>query len=448
MSEEKTKQADTVKKKDSRRKTPVTVCWFRRDLRLEDNHALWQALRTGRSVLPIFIFDAEILGALKEKEDRRVTFIFSAIEAINCRLREHHHSAILCLHGKPVEIFEKLLEDYSIREVCCNEDYEPYAVARDRVVDQLLVSRGVPFRRFKDQVIFHKDDILTAAGKPYSVYTPYSRAWLSRYRQEEQLLYPSEELLDNLLKEVPPVLTLEEIGFRDPGFSYPDAEVDDSVIAGYCQTRDLPALQGVTRMGVHLRFGTVSIRKLALRASLFSETYLKELIWREFFMQVLWHFPYVADGPFRKKYESILWENNEEDFRRWCNGSTGYPMVDAGMRELITTGFMHNRVRMVTASFLTKHLLIDWRWGEAWFAAKLLDFDLASNNGNWQWVAGTGCDAAPYFRIFNPVEQQKRFDTHQEYIRHWIPELGTSAYPAPMVDHIFARQRALQRYNV
>ncbi len=429
--------------------TPVTVGWLRRDLRLEDNHALWQALRSGRPVLPLFIFDREILDALSVKEDRRVAFIYSAIEAMNRRLKEQHHSGILCLQGRPVEVFDKLLVDYNIEAVYCNEDYEPYAVARDRQVEQLLANRGVPLRRYKDQVIFHKDEVLTAAGKPYSVYTPYSRAWLAKYREGEQLFYSSEELLGNLLKEVPPELALEEIGFRDPGFQFPPADPDDGVIAAYDQTRDLPALQdGVTRMGVHLRFGTVSIRQLALRASLLNETYLKELVWREFFMQVLWHFPHVVEGPFRKKYDAILWENNEADFSRWCNGTTGYPMVDAGMRELNATGFMHNRVRMVTASFLTKHLLIDWRWGEAWFAAKLLDYDLAANNGNWQWVAGTGCDAAPYFRIFNPAEQQKRFDPRQEYIRRWIPELGTSAYPAPMIDHSFARKRALERYNV
>jgi len=431
------------------KETPLTLCWFRRDLRLDDNHALWQALRSGRPVLPLFIFDSEILDALSEKEDRRVAFIYSAIEAMNRRLRKEYHSGILCLQGRPEELFGQLLNDYQIVEVYCNEDYEPYAVARDRRVEQLLASRGVPLRRFKDQVIFHKDELLTSAGKPYSVYTPYSRAWLSKYREGEQQFYPSEELLGNLLKEVPPTVTLAAIGFCDPGFQFPPADPDDGVIADYEHTRDLPALEhGVTRMGVHLRFGTVSIRKLALRASLLSETYLKELIWREFFMQVLWHFPYVAEGPFRKKYEAILWENNEADFVRWCNGTTGYPMVDAGMRELNATGFMHNRVRMVAASFLTKHLLIDWRRGEAYFAAKLLDFDLAANNGNWQWVAGTGCDAAPYFRIFNPAEQQKRFDPQQEYIRRWIPELGTSGYPAPMIDHSFARQRALERYNV
>ena len=438
-----------LKDKISRAEEGVTVCWFRRDLRLEDNHALWQALRSGRPVLPIFIFDSVILDLLSEKEDRRVAFIFSTIQTINRRLHEQYQSGIRCLKGRPEELFEKLLTEYRIEMVCCNEEYEPYAIARDGKVEQLLARRGIPFRRFKDQVIFHKDEILTAAGNPYTVYTPYSRTWLARYRQGEQRFYPSEELLDNLLKGVPPKLTLEEIGFHDPGFLFPPADPGDGVIAGYQQTRDLPALEnGVTRMGVHLRFGTVSIRKLALRASLLSETYLKELIWREFFMQVLWHFPHVTERPFRKKYEAIHWENSEEDYIRWTQGATGYPMVDAGMRELNATGFMHNRVRMVTASFLTKHLLIDWRRGEAWFAAKLLDFDLAANNGNWQWVAGTGCDAAPYFRIFNPLEQQKRFDPQQLYIRRWIAELGTTGYPAPMIDHSFARQRALERYNV
>ncbi len=449
MSQAKNYQVDATGGQAPGKETMVTVCWFRRDLRLEDHHALWQALRSGRPVLPLFIFDREILDALTEKEDRRVAFIFSAIGAINRRLHDRHHSGMLCLHGKPEEIFEKLLAEYRIGEVCCNEDYEPYAVARDRRVEQLLARKGVPLRRFKDQVIFHKEEILTAAGGPYSVYTPYSRAWLSRYREGEQRFYPSEELLDNLLKGVLPTLTLQEIGFSDPGYRFAPSQPDDGVIAAYDRTRDLPALHdGVTRMGVHLRFGTVSIRRLALRASLLNETYLKELIWREFFMQVLWHFPYVAEGPFRKKYEAILWENNPDDFRRWCDGTTGYPLVDAGMRELNATGYMHNRVRMITAGFLTKHLLIDWRWGEAYFAEKLLDYDLAANNGNWQWVAGTGCDAAPYFRIFNPAEQQRKFDPQQAYIRRWIPELGTAQYPAPMIDHSFARRRALERYNV
>ncbi|ULB33879.1 MULTISPECIES: cryptochrome/photolyase family protein [Proteiniphilum] len=448
MSEKITKLADAVIK-STRKENPVTVCWMRRDLRLEDNHALWQALRSGCPVLLLFIFDTEILGALREKEDRRVAFIFSAIETMNRRLRQQYNSGVLCLQGKPEEIFEKLLADYQIGAVCCNEDYEPYAITRDRKVEQLLARRGVPFRQYKDQVIFHKEDILTAAGKPYIVYTPYSRAWLLKYHVGEQVFYPSEEMLDNLLHEIPPVLSIEETGFHDPGFCFPPAEADDGVIATYDRTRDFPALQdGVTRMGVHLRFGTVSIRRLVLRASLLNEAYLKELIWREFFMQVLWHFPYVTEGPFRKKYEAVLWENNEEDFYLWCNGNTGYPLVDAGMRELNATGFMHNRVRMITASFLTKHLLIDWRWGESRFAEKLLDYDLAANNGNWQWVAGTGCDAAPWFRIFNPAEQQKRFDPRQEYIRRWIPELGTPQYPAPVIGHTFARQRALERYNV
>jgi deoxyribodipyrimidine photo-lyase len=449
MSKEKIIQHDPLSGRITRTDTPVTVWWMRRDLRLEDNHALWQALCTGQPVLPFFVFDRQILDELNDPEDRRVAFIFSAIEAMDRRLRDRHQSGILCLQGKPEEVFVKLLSDYHIVEVFCNEDYEPYAVSRDHRVEQLLSRRGIPLLRFKDQVIFHKEDLMNAAGNPYTVYTPYSRAWLLKYKEQEQLVYPSEKKLHNLLCGIPLLPDMEKIGFHDPGYSFPSSEPDDAVIAHYDRTRDLPALQnGVTHLGVHLRFGTLSIRKLALRASLLNETYLKELIWREFFMQVLWHFPYAAEGPFRKKYASILWENNEDDFSRWCSGTTGYPLVDAGMRELNATGFMHNRVRMITASFLTKHLLIDWRWGEAYFASKLLDYDQAANNGNWQWVAGTGCDAAPYFRIFNPTEQQKRFDPQQEYIRRWIPELGSPRYPAPMIDHAFARQRALARYIV
>ena len=429
-------------------KPAITVCWFRRDLRVDDNHALYNALISGYPVLPVFIFDTDILSQLEEKTDRRVNFIFQTLEAINRELKHNYQSGIQFYYGSPEEVFPEIIRNYDVKSVFCNEDYEPYAIRRDENVKAMLSKHAVSFQSNKDQVIFHKDEIMKKDGTPYTVYTPYSNVWLSLFREKGTVHYSSEQHLDNLLQFTPKNFSIERIGFIETESAISQPDIDEEVIRNYEKTRNFPYLtHGVSGMSVHLRFGTVSIRKLAVQTARLSEVYLKELIWREFFMQILYHFPHVANHSFKAKYDNISWELNEEHFGRWCEGKTGYPIVDAGMRELNSTGIMHNRVRMITASFLTKHLLIDWRWGEAYFANKLLDFDLAANNGNWQWVAGCGCDAAPYFRIFNPAEQQRKFDPEMNYVKKWVSEFGTKNYPDPIVEHTFARNRVLERFK-
>ena len=429
-------------------KPEIAVFWFRRDLRVDDNHALYNALISGNPVLPVFIFDTEILSQLEEKSDRRVNFIFQTLEAINRELKHNYQSGIQFYYGSPEKVFPEIIRNYDVKSVFCNEDYEPYAIRRDENVKAMLSKHAVSFQSNKDQVIFHKDEIMKKDGTPYTVYTPYSNVWLSLFREKGTVHYSSEQHLDNLLQFTPKNFSIERIGFIETESAISQPDIDEEVIRNYEKTRNFPYLtHGVSGMSVHLRFGTVSIRKLAVQIARLSEVYLKELIWREFFMQILYHFPHVANHSFKAKYDNISWELNEEHFRRWCEGKTGYPIVDAGMRELNSTGVMHNRVRMITASFLTKHLLIDWRWGEAYFANKLLDFDLAANNGNWQWVAGCGCDAAPYFRIFNPAEQQRKFDPEMNYVKKWVSEFGTKNYPDPIVEHTFARNRVLERFK-
>ncbi|WP_372948643.1 cryptochrome/photolyase family protein [Mariniphaga sp.] len=429
-------------------KRKINLFWFRRDLRLHDNHALYQALNSGHAVLPVFIFDTEILGKLNAKTDARVSFIFAEIQKIKKEL-EKNGSSLKIFHTKPSDAFQKLTEQFEIQTVFANKDYEPYAKERDKKVGELLQSKNIGFELFKDHVIFEENEVLKDDGKPYTVFTPYSKKWKQVLDETEIPTFPSEKLSENYLKVNPFVFPeLKELGFEKSDLKIHPPEISEEIIRNYAKTRDLPAINGTTRLGVHLRFGTISIRELTKKAMEWSETYLNELIWRNFFSTILWHFPQVVDKAFKPKYDFIQWRNNEKEFERWCNGETGYPMVDAGMRELNETGFMHNRVRMVTASFLTKHLLIDWRWGEAYFAEKLLDYELASNNGNWQWAAGTGCDAAPYFRIFNPESQQKKFDPDGEYLKRWVPEAETSAYPKPVVNHKMARERALQAYRI
>ena len=429
-------------------KPAITVCWFRRDLRVDDNHALYNALISGYPVLPVFIFDTDILSQLEEKTDRRVNFIFQTLEAINRELKHNYQSGIQFYYGSPEKVFPEIIRNYDVKSVFCNEDYEPYAIRRDENVKAMLSKHAVSFQSNKDQVIFHKDEIMKKDGTPYTVYTPYSNVWLSLFREKGTVHYSSEQHLDNLLQFTPKNFSIERIGFIETESAISQPDIDEEVIRNYEKTRNFPYLtHGVSSMSVHLRFGTVSIRKLAVQIARLSEVYLKELIWREFFMQILYHFPHVANHSFKAKYDNISWELNEEHFGRWCEGKTGYPIVDAGMRELNSTGIMHNRVRMITASFLTKHLLIDWRWGEAYFANKLLDFDLAANNGNWQWVAGCGCDAAPYFRIFNPAEQQRKFDPEMNYVKKWVSEFETKNYPDPIVEHTFARNRVLERFK-
>lgn len=427
----------------------VCLFWFRRDLRLHDNRGLHAALNSGYAVLPLFIFDSEILGSLPE-DDARLNFIHQNLQRLRSNLQESQGSSIAMFHGKPKEVFKELLKTYSIKAVYTNEDYEPYALKRDSEISELLDKRQIPFITHKDQVIFAKDEVTKDDGDPYVVYTPYMRKWRSTLVPEKHLAeYPSNELLQKLLEdEELPNLSLSDIGFKPSKIQVPDYQADKALMDEYGAKRDYPAVNGTSRLGPHLRFGTVSIRQLAKKALDSKEdTFLNELIWREFFMQILWHFPRTVHESFRKKYDNIVWRNDSSEFEKWKKGQTGYALVDAGMRELNETGYMHNRVRMLVASFLCKHLLIDWRWGEAYFAEKLLDFELSSNVGNWQWASGSGVDAAPYFRIFNPMTQIDKFDKQRVYIKKWVPELGTDEYPDKMVDHKMARERCLDTYK-
>ena len=424
----------------------ISIFWFRRDLRLKDNHGLYQALESGKKVLPIFIFDEDILDLLENKSDKRVDFIVQALQTLNSFLKSKN-KGIKIFKGKPLEIYKKLSQNYEIEAVYSNEDYEPYAIKRDQEIANFLASKNIAFHQFKDQVIFHKDEIVKADKKPYTVYTPYSKLWLNEFQKVDLQGFPSEKKLDNLLDIPYEEFKIEDIGFQKTDLAFEVPEADLHIIKTYEETRNFPAVKGTTQLGVHLRFGTISVRKLAKIAKENNLTFLKELIWREFFMQILYHFPKVVNHSFKPKYDAIPWENNPEFLEKWKAGKTGFPIVDAGMRELNATGFMHNRVRMITASFLIKHLLTDWRIGEAYFAEKLMDYDLSANNGNWQWCASSGCDAAPYFRIFNPDEQQKKFDPDFKYIKKWIPEFGTKYYPKPIVEHKKAREKVLKVYK-
>jgi deoxyribodipyrimidine photo-lyase len=426
----------------------ICIFWFRRDLRLDDNAALYHALKSGHPVLPIFIFDKTILDHLENKSDRRVEFIYNTIAGLHGSL--HRSGGSLEVHyGHPAGVFQHLLTAHDIAAVYTNTDYEPYATERDEEVRKLLATKKIAFHSYKDQVILEKDEVLKDDGSPYTVFTPYSRKWRSKVNEFYLSSYPTKKYLRHLLQREPtPMPTIGSMGFAATGEHFPPPTVHNDLLKKYDKKRDYPAIAGTSRLGLHLRFGTISIRELARKAAGLNDTYLSELIWREFYQCILWHFPKVGRGQaFKAVYDRIKWRNNEKEFAKWCAGQTGYPLVDAGMRELNATGFMHNRIRMVTASFLAKHLLIDWRWGEAYFAEKLLDFDLAANNGGWQWAAGSGCDAAPYFRVFNPTLQAKKFDPDGTYIRHWVPEWEELTYTSPIVDHALARQRALDAYG-
>ncbi len=421
----------------------VTIFWYRRDLRVSDNAGLYYALRENEKVLPVFILDTTILNDLEEKADPRVEFILESLNILNDEFVKFG-SSLLVLHGDPVDLFRSI----SPKAVYTNHDYEPYARERDEKVGEILNAKGIPFRTFKDQVIFDKDEVVKSDGTPYTVFTPYSRQWKNTLTKFYLRPYPADKYLSSLLNVDPfRIPAIEAIGFRSSGIELPPRVIKRKLISNYNKTRDIPAIDGTSRLGVHLRFGTISIRALAGFALKNNETFLKELIWREFYSMILYHFPQVVTSSFKPAYDRIPWRNDEREFHLWCGGNTGYPLVDAGMRELNKTGFMHNRVRMVAASFLTKHLLIDWRWGEAYFAKKLLDYDLASNNGGWQWAAGSGCDAAPYFRIFNPALQSRRFDPSNAYVKKWVPEFGTEKYARPIVEHTSARERALRTYQ-
>lgn len=427
-------------------KPTINICWIRRDLRLHDHYALHRALQANRPVLIVFIFDPHILSQLSDKKDRRVTFIHHTLSQLQRKLFALG-STLFTVYATPLQAFQQLVEKYDIENVFINHDYEPYAIARDEQIKDFLASKNIGFHTFKDQVIFEKSEVVKSDGTPYTVFTPYSRRWKARYFSQSNQHYNSEDQLVNLLQMVPiPLINLEEIGFEEATLPPLLPLLSRELIEGYQHTRDLPSTEGTSRVGVYLRFGLMSVRELVRLAKQHSEAWLNELIWREFFMMILYHFPRVTDQSFKIQYDRILWRNDEEEFEMWCKGQTGYPIVDAGMRQLNETGWMHNRVRMIVASFLVKHLLIDWRWGEAYFAEKLLDYDLASNNGNWQWAAGGGCDAAPYFRIFNPWTQAKKFDPQEAYVKKWVKEYP-QAYAFPMVDHDFARKRALEIYK-
>ena len=426
----------------------VNIFWFRRDLRLQDNAGLYHALKSNKPVVPVFIFDTNILEELEDKADRRVEFIHAALEEMQSQLIQSG-SSLEVYYGTPLSVYTTLLSKYKIEKVFTNHDYEPYAFEREKLIADLLKVNGAELVTYKDQVLLEKDEVLKDDGKPYTVFTPYSRKWKAVLTDFHLKAYPTEKYFDNFYKQQAVAIpSLQTIGFIAVDKPFPSKKLNEELVKKYQEQRNFPAIQGTSQLGVHLRFGTISIRALAVKSKDLSETYLNELIWRDFYHMILWHFPKVGKGKaFKAAYDNIEWRNDSGEFECWCNGQTGYPIVDAGMRELNATGFMHNRVRMIVASFLTKHLLLDWRLGEAYFAQKLLDFDLAANNGGWQWAAGSGCDAAPYFRIFNPYLQTQKFDPQLNYIKKWVPEFQEFNYPKPIVEHELARKRCLEVYS-
>jgi deoxyribodipyrimidine photo-lyase len=425
----------------------TALFWHRRDLRIEDNAGLYKALKNNTAIVPVFIFDITILKHLP-KNDQRVLFIHQEIEALK-KAYQNLGSDLIVVYGDPKVEIMQLAKHFNAKRVYANRDYEPNALDRDHYLNEHLQRENIEFIGAKDQVIFEKNEVLKDDNKPYTIYTPYARKWKATLTNYHFKAYPTLQYALNLAKLKPqPLLLIEDMGFENHHTQeFPSRLTPQQIIKNYHLQRDIPAQKGTSRLSLHLRFGTVSIRQLGASAFELNEKYLNELIWRDFYQMILFHFPQTVDRAFKPQYDRIIWENNESQFKAWCEGKTGYPLVDAGMRELNSTGFMHNRVRMVVASFLTKHLLIDWRWGERYFAEKLLDFELASNIGGWQWAAGCGCDAAPYFRVFNPEAQQKKFDPQFKYIKKWIPEFGTESYPAPIIEHKFARERVLERFK-
>ncbi len=425
-----------------------SIFWHRRDLRIDDNSGLYKALKKSTTVIPIFIFDTTILNKL-EKHDQRVLFIYEEIK----RLKHQYQlvgSDLEVFYGNPIDIITEISIKYDVKSVFTNRDYEPYALERDSIIFNKLAEKGVSFVGSKDHVVFEKSEIMKSDGTPYTIFTPYSRKWKEKLNEFYLSSYPSSEYINKTIKVDNPskLISLIEMGFDNVILNdFPNRIAPISIIKSYEETRDIPSILGTTRLSIHLRFGTISIRELANISFQTNEKYLNELIWRDFYQMIIFHFPLSVNNSFKKKYDQIKWVNNEDEFQKWCDGKTGYPIVDAGMRELSQTGFMHNRVRMIVASFLTKHLLIDWRWGEAYFATKLLDYELASNVGGWQWAASSGCDSVPYFRVFNPTLQQAKFDKNLLYIKKWIPEFETSDYPKPIVDHVFARERVLTEFK-
>jgi len=426
----------------------VNIFWFRRDFRLDDNVGLYNALKSTNPVLPIFIYDTDIIEKLP-KDDARLTFIYESLQKLNKTLKKEHESSIAFYHGKPIDVFKQIVDDFDIEKVFTNKDYEPYALERDNSINDLLKNNNIEFNTYKDQVIFEESEVVKGNGTPYLVFTPYMKKWKKVFKDFEWQDYPSENYLNNLINNTNlPDLKLSDMGFKKSSIKVPDYHLDEDFLENYDDTRDKPSINGTSRLSPYLRFGLVGYRKLMQKAlSVKDDTFLNELIWREFYKVILFHYPKSVDNAFKKKYDRIDWRNDEEEFELWKNGQTGYPIVDAGMRQLNETGWMHNRVRMIVGSFLCKHLLIDWRWGEAYFAEKLLDYEQSSNVGGWQWVAGSGVDAAPYFRIFNPYSQTNKFDKDKKYIKKWVPEFDTDDYPAPMVEHKPSRERCLKVYK-
>nr|WP_294858971.1 deoxyribodipyrimidine photo-lyase [uncultured Fluviicola sp.] len=426
----------------------LTLFWHRRDLRISDNAGLFKALKHGENIQPIFIFDTQILQQLPTN-DQRILFIHQAIEELNASYGKLGAS-LWVFHGNPTQLIPGLVKKHAVQNIFCNRDYEPDAILRDQLIYEELQKMNCIFSGSKDQVIFEKNEVVKPDGNPYHVFTPYMKRWKETLTDFHLKSYPVEKYLSKLNQGIETTLpSITELGFSDVQTQeFPSTSIPTEIIRNYHDTRDIPSLNGTTRLSIHLRFGTISIRELFKEViKINNEKFLNELIWRDFYQMILYWYPGSVNHAFKSEYDRIEWEFNEIQFQAWCEGKTGYPIVDAGMRELNKTGHMHNRVRMVVASFLCKHLLHDWRLGERYFAEKLLDFELASNVGGWQWAAGSGVDAAPYFRIFNPTSQQERFDPQFEYIKKWVPEFGTADYPEPIVDHKWARERVLERYK-
>lgn len=468
--------------------TKRALVWFRRDLRDYDHAALFQALKSSQEVYCVFIFDTEILDRLPDRADRRVEFIWESVRELKQALQQQGADLIVRHGAASIEI-PQLAKELNVTAVYANHDYEPAAIRRDASVADSLIHAGIAFHSFKDQAIFERDEVLTQTGKPYGVFTPYKNAWLKKLDDFYLQPYPVDRYISHLARgKVVELPSLESMGFKrtnlgsfmlPTGMSGAQRLFEDFIerMPMYQAARDFPAIKGPSYLSVHLRFGTISIRQLARTAwhmgGAGAETWLSELIWRDFYFQVLHHHPHIAEGQaFKAEFDRLPFPNDKALFRAWCEGSTGYPLVDAAMRQLNQTGWMHNRLRMVTASFLVKDLLIDWRWGERYFADKLLDFDFSANNGGWQWAASTGCDAQPWFRIFNPVTQSEKFDAGGKFIRKYIPELAAcnqkeihapwlmpvlrqqelgiaigKDYPMPVVDHALQRSKALTLYK-
>ena len=427
----------------------ASIFWFRRDLRIDDNPGLYEALANSKNVIPIFIFDTNIIDNLPS-DDNRIKFIWHSLSLLNERLKELG-STLNIFKGNPLEVFKKIILKYRLISVYVNRDYEKYSIKRDKEINTFLNENKIAFNASKDHVFFEPNEILKSDGTPYTVFTPYSKKWFEKFYSEKLPQYQIKNLVDNFFKtDYKPIISLSEIGFSNDEIKFEKFNLGDELIKNYTSKRDFPYLNSTSKIGPYLRFGLISVREVGKKTieKKFDQSFLRQLIWRDFYIQIFFHFPDSENENFKPAYDKIIWLNEEEKFEKWCAGETGYPIVDAGMKELNATGFMHNRVRMIAASFLCKHLLIHWKKGESYFAKKLLDYEMASNVGNWQWVAGTGVDAAPYFRLFNPEIQMKKFDPQKVYIKKWLPKYDPENYLEPIIDHNYARERCLNAYKI